>query len=79
MSCGAVAIISKQSGVAEVVETAYKVDFWDVDRIVSIILDMTQHPEKRREAAKKAVGEVTRLEWEDAAEKIKEIYSEVGV
>jgi hypothetical protein len=79
MSYGAVAIISKQSGVAEVVQNAYKVDFWDVDRIVSIILDMTQHPDKRSEVAKKAVIEVAALEWEDAAEKIKEVYSEVGV
>lgn len=77
MSFGAVAIISKQSGVAEVVENAYKVDFWDVDRIVAIILDIVQHPEKRREMAQKAVAEVARLEWDEAARRIVAVYSEV--
>jgi glycosyltransferase involved in cell wall biosynthesis len=77
MSFGAVAIIPKQSGVAEVIESALKVDFWDIDRMVSIILDLVQNPSKLAELSAKGMEEVAEVLWEEAARKIINVYSEV--
>jgi glycogen(starch) synthase len=77
MSYGAVAIVSKQSGVAEVIKNAFKVDFWDVNQIASIILDLVKNPDKLREISRKSMEEVAKLQWEEAAQKIKDIYQEV--
>ncbi len=77
MSYGAVAIISKQSGVAEIVESAYKVDFWDIDRIVSIILDLVKNPEKLKEMSKASIEEVAKIQWHEAAQKILDVYADL--
>ncbi len=77
MSQGAVAIISKTSGVAEVIENAYKVDFWDIDQMVSIILEMIKNPEKAKEMAIRGRAEVARLKWQETVEKIFEVFCEL--
>ncbi|KPJ63495.1 MAG: hypothetical protein AMS15_00130 [Planctomycetes bacterium DG_23] len=77
MSYGAVTIISKRSGVAEVVKHAYKVDYWDIEEMSSIILDLIRNPEKLREASRRSMEEVARLQWEEAAKKISNIYTEL--
>ncbi len=74
MSYGAVSIISNRSGVSEVIKTAYKVDFWDIDRIVSIILNLINNPAELHELSKKGREEVTRLQWETAAKALVETY-----
>lgn len=76
MSHGAVAIISKNSGVAEIIQNAYKVDFWDVEQMVSIIIDLIRNPEKRREMSRRGKAEVANLEWDEAASKISQIFAE---
>ncbi len=75
MSYGAVAIISKQSGVAEIIESAYKVDFWDIDKIVSIILDLVKNPKRLKEMSEKSIEEVAKIRWKEAAQKILDIYT----
>lgn len=77
MSHGAVAIVSKQSGVAEVIENAYKINFWDIDQIVSIILDLIKNPDKLKELSKRSMEEVAKFQWDEAARKITNIYNEV--
>jgi len=77
MSHGAVAIVSKQSGVAEVIESAYKIDFWDIDKIVSIILNLIRNPDKLKELSKRSMEEVAKFQWDEAARKITDIYYEV--
>lgn len=77
MSCGAVAVIAKQSGVAEAIENAYKIDFWDVDGIVSVILDLVRNHEKLRSISRKGVEEVSKLQWEEAGRKIIDVYDEL--
>jgi len=77
MSCGAVAIIAKQSGVAEAIENAYKIDFWDIDRIVSVILDLVENPERLKDTSRKGVEEVGKLQWEEAGRKIVTVYDEL--
>jgi glycosyltransferase involved in cell wall biosynthesis len=67
-------IISKQSGASEIIENAYKVDFWDVDKMVEIILDLIHHPEKMKSLQKKAKAEVQKFTWDGPAKKVLSLY-----
>lgn len=74
MAFGAVAIVSKQSGVQEVIENAYKIDFWDVEKTAGVILELLEDPEKRRNLAAAGRAEVLAIGWKTAAEKAKKTY-----
>lgn len=70
-------IISKQSGVSEVLQHALKVDFWDIDRMADLIINSLLHQELRYELVSKAKEEIKKLHWDAAALKTLEIYQEV--
>lgn len=70
-------IISKQSGVAEVLDYAIKVDYWDVDAMADAIYGLITYPALSHMFAQKGLEEVTGLKWNNAATKIKDIYQEV--
>ena len=70
-------IISKQSGVAEVLDYAVKVDYWDVDALADAIYGLIQYPALSGMFASKGLEEVTNLKWNDAAAKIKSVYEAV--
>ncbi len=67
-------IISKQSGVAEVLEYAVKVDYWDVDALADAIYALVQYPALSKMFSSKGLEEVTGLKWDNAAAKVKEVY-----
>lgn len=70
-------IISKQSGVAEVLDYAVKVDYWDVDAMADAMYALITYPALSSMFAKKGLEEVTSLKWNDAAAKIKRVYEDV--
>ncbi len=70
-------IISFQSGAAEVLRYAFKVDFWDVDAIADCIYGLLSYPALADFAAKQGYDEVNRLKWNAAAAKLKHIYESV--
>ncbi|MCC8034530.1 MAG: glycosyltransferase family 4 protein [Rikenellaceae bacterium] len=70
-------IISKQSGVAEVLDYAVKVDYWDVDAMADAIYALVQYPALGTMFARKGLEEVTGLKWDNAAAKVKEVYQSV--
>lgn len=70
-------IISKQSGVAEVLDYAVKVDYWDVDAMADAIYGLITYPALSHMFAKKGLEEVTSLKWNNAAAKIKSVYEDV--
>ena len=70
-------IISKQSGVAEVLDYAVKVDYWDVDALADAIYGLVKYPTLATMATQHGLEEVTALKWEKAAAKIKEVYQSV--
>lgn len=67
-------IISKTSGVAEVLTHALKVDFWDIDEIANKILAVLRHPPLGSTLRQFAEMEVRRLTWEGAAQKCQDTY-----
>lgn len=75
MAYGITSIISKQSGVAEVVHHAFKIDFWDIDLWVETISHLIENPDKCRKIGLEGMHEVQRIQWGEAAEKIRLLYS----
>ncbi len=67
-------IISFQSGAAEILKYAFKVNFWDVDAMADDIYALIKYPALADFAAKKGFDEVNALKWDHAAAKLKDIY-----
>jgi len=67
-------VISKQSGVAEILEHALKADFWDVDAMADSIYGLCHYDAISKMFKKYGKTEVENLVWEDASLKIKEVY-----
>lgn len=77
MRSGVPSIISRQSGAAEVLKYAFKVDFWDVDAMADEIYALLQYPALAGFASKYGYDEVNTLKWNNAAAKIKKVYESV--
>ncbi len=71
-------IISRTSGVAEVLTHALKVDFWDTDDIANKIIAVLKHPPLSTTLREHADIEVRRLTWDDAAAKCRGVYDGVA-
>ena len=70
-------VISKQSGVAEVLTHALKVDFWDVDGMANDIYGLLHYEGLTKVFRKYGKQEVENLKWEDSALKVKAVYESV--
>lgn len=70
-------LISNQSGVAEVLTHALKVDFWDVDEMANKILAVLKYPPLQITLREHGNFEVRKLRWEDAAANCAKIYGDV--
>jgi glycosyltransferase involved in cell wall biosynthesis len=67
-------IISKQSGVAEVLNHVLKVDFWDVDALADAIYGLLHYKSMSEMTVANGTEEVNNLKWESAARKVADIY-----
>jgi glycosyltransferase involved in cell wall biosynthesis len=70
-------IISKQSGVAELLTHAVKVDFWDIEAMADAIYGILTYPALSNMFIMNGKEEVEKLKWEKAAKHVKSIYKEV--
>lgn len=70
-------IISKQSGVSEVIRHCLKVDFWDIDELTNQILAVLEHNELKQEMILHGRKEVLALNWDIPAGKCIRVYNEV--
>ena len=77
MRAGVPTIISKQSGVAEVLKHSIKVDYWDVDALADAIYGLLTYPALGKMAGKEGLDEVNQLKWENAALKVENVYKDV--
>lgn len=70
-------IISKQSGVAEVLHHVIKVDFWDTDALADAINGLINYSTLSKNHKQKSNEMLENLNWDNTAEKIKNIYQSV--
>lgn len=67
-------IISKQSGVAEILQHALKVDYWDVDAMADAIYALLHYPALHKMFKTYGKTEVESIKWDQAGLKVKNIY-----
>ena len=77
MRTGVPSIISKQSGAAEVLKYAFKIDFWDVDAMADDIHALLSYPALADFSARMGYDEVNALKWNGATAKLKKVYESV--
>lgn len=70
-------IISKQSGVSEVLKYAIKVDFWDIDALADAIYGLINYNGLSNMFRKYGKTEVENLKWDNAALKVKNVYESI--
>ncbi len=74
LTYGTPVIISKQSGVAEVLRHALKVDFWDVEEMANQILSVLRYPTLRQTLSRHGHEETKGITWRATAKKCLNIY-----
>jgi len=74
ISYGTPAIISKQSGVNEIIHNCLKVDHWDIDELANKITAVVQNDGLRDELHTNSYQEFMNLSWDTSAEKLNRIY-----
>lgn len=77
MQCGVPSIISKQSGCAEILRYAIKLDYWDVDALADAMYSLVTYPALHTFLKEEGLKEVGNIKWEDAGHKVRNIYNKV--
>ncbi|MCX8112995.1 MAG: glycosyltransferase [Bacteroidia bacterium] len=77
LRAGVPVIISKQSGVAEVLPHALKVDFWDVDGLANLIYGILRYKAIRPFFIRYAQAELSQLQWERSSARVIEAYQSI--
>jgi glycogen(starch) synthase len=67
-------IISRQSGVSEILRHAIKIDFWDIDGMADAIYGILNYQGLSKYFIKNGKTEVDNLKWENTAAKVRDIY-----
>ena len=77
MQCGVPSIISKQSGCAEILDYAVKVDYWDIEAMADAIYGIITYPAMYQFLKEEGKREVDNIKWEYAGQKVRRIYDQV--
>ncbi len=70
-------IISKQSGVSEVLQNVLKVDFWDINKMAHYMANILKHDPLKETLSEHSYEELKKISWEKTAEKVKNIYEKL--
>ncbi|MFP4022219.1 MAG: glycosyltransferase family 4 protein [Candidatus Paceibacterota bacterium] len=71
-------LISKQTGVSEVVDHALKVNFWDVDDMACKVISVLKNPSLQQCLRTNGKSEVSQVNWQKAAEKLALLYKQLA-
>ena len=74
---GDVLILTKQSGVSEVLKSSMLYDFWDEDKLANEILAVAKSDGLKAELKKAIKNEYRKISWRDVAEKCVKVYNEI--
>lgn len=61
-------ILTKQSGVSEVLDSILRYDFWDENMLANQIIELSTKPEVKKQLQQGVKNEYTRLTWYDIAD-----------
>ncbi len=72
--CGIPVVLSKQSGVKEVLQRALVVDFWDHEKLADQIIAALRLPDLSKQLVEDGMDQLRQLSWEKSAQHVMEIY-----
>lgn len=72
---GNAVILTKQSGVSEVLPSAIRFDYWDTDRLADFIINIAEQPSLQTSLANNVQREMAALSWNDAAQRLTQVYA----
>lgn len=76
---GAPVLISRQSGVSEVIKNSLQADFWDINDMANKMAGVIQNDSLRDELHRNSYREYEKLSWDDSADMLWEIYQKQAV
>ena len=77
IASGTPVIISKSSGVSEIINSALKVDFWDIRGLAQKIVACLKYPPLKKVIVEHAKKEIEPYTWENTAREVEKIYKEL--
>ncbi len=78
MKYGVPIIVSKQSGITEVIENLIKVDFWDINKLASSITNVLSDSSLSSHLVERSSRELESIDWSNSASLISHLYYEVA-
>lgn len=69
-------ILTRQSGVGEVMKNVLRYDYWEVDKLADQMAAVADYPELQRSLSNNALHEFTQFSWSDVSKKCIDIYSQ---
>ena len=67
-------IVSNQSGIAEILEDAIKIDFWNTDKLAQSIIDILSSPHQGHAIIENNKRTLEQIDWKYVAIHVREIY-----
>jgi glycogen(starch) synthase len=71
-------IISKQSGVGEILNSIFRYDYWDIDALADQIIGIATSPSLASSLKRNVQKEYARLSWNDVAKTCMQLYAGTG-
>jgi len=71
---GTPVLLSKQSGVSEVIRNCLKVDFWDINEMANMIVGVVQNDPLRDELHANSLKEYLNRTWDQSADRLWDVY-----
>ena len=72
-------VISKQSGVAEVLPNALNADFWDTGKFANYLYGLLNYDGIRKDMVEKTREDLARLSWDESAKDVMEVYHSLEI
>jgi glycogen(starch) synthase len=74
---GVPCVISSQSGVAEVLRSSLKADYWDTAKLANYLYALLHYEGLRKELIAQSQTELVSLTWEQSAKKVLDVYEKI--
>jgi len=76
---GTPTIISKQSGVSEVLQNTIKVDFWDIDKMANMVAGILKYSPLKQTMSEEGFKEIQKISWDASARKVIDVYKKAVI
>lgn len=70
-------ILTKQSGVSEIIWSAMKYDFWDQRKLADEIVSISEHHDLRESLQNNVLNEYHKISWDQIAKKCLKVYNKI--